>query len=160
MKPMNRLAGAMVLALVAALAAGCDSTPTATKDEPMAAAISCTVSTAGAYTLTFTGAGYSAAHPQQTLRAALINNSSGGRVAVCSGVLSGDPLTINFGGVLAASTSYNLNYYVDVNGTGTCNAPPTDHAWQDVIAAGIVNVTINRPHDLIFTDVCATNFAP
>jgi hypothetical protein len=126
----------------------------------MAAAISCTVATAGAYTLTFTGAGYSAAHPQQTLRAALTNNSTGGRVALCSGVLSGDPLTINVGAVLDTGITYNLDYYADVNGSGTCNAPATDHAWQNVIATGGAPVTINRPHDTNFVNVCATNFTP
>lgn len=46
-----------------------------------------------------------------------------------------------------------LDFYADLNKNGKYDAPPADHAWRLVIAAGTDAVTIDFSHNTSFTDI-------
>lgn len=60
-------------------------------------------------------------------------------------------------GVLTAGTSYNIDFYADMDGSGayTPPAPPMwpDHAWRISVGPVSDHVTITFPHDMNWTDV-------
>ncbi len=51
------------------------------------------------------------------------------------------------------STEYNIDFYVDVNGNKSYDAPPTDHAWRLTLNSNTGNYITNFTHNTIFTDI-------
>jgi hypothetical protein len=54
---------------------------------------------------------------------------------------------------LMNSADYNLDFYADMNGNGSYDAPPTDHAWRIVLNDIQGDTTINFVHNTDFTDI-------
>jgi len=57
---------------------------------------------------------------------------------------------------LEAAHSYYLDYYADMNGNGTCDAPPVDHVWRLKIDQVTAAVDISDKHRMGFNDSCAS----
>ena len=55
-------------------------------------------------------------------------------------VVTQGSFTIDFAAVLDPSTTYTLDYFADVNGSGACDAPPTDHVWRESFAGNTILV--------------------
>lgn len=49
--------------------------------------------------------------------------------------------------------SYNIDFYADLNGNGTYDTPPTDHAWRISFTASSGNQYKNFAHNTEFTDI-------
>lgn len=49
--------------------------------------------------------------------------------------------------------SYNIDFFADLNGNGTYDAPPTDHAWRISFTASSGNQYKNFAHNTEFTDI-------
>ncbi len=48
---------------------------------------------------------------------------------------------------------YNIDFYADLNGNGSYNAPPTDHAWRLTFNSSVGDVTSAFSHNASFTDI-------
>jgi hypothetical protein len=70
--------------------------------------------------------------------------------------LSNSAFSFKWNGALATGATYSFNYYADVDGSGTCDAPPTDHVWNEPIAAVSGPVTLTLVHTTNWTDVCSS----
>jgi len=55
--------------------------------------------------------------------------------------------------VLEQGASYRIDFYVDHNGNGRYDTPPTDHAWQLAIDEVSSNVTLDFSPNTDFTDI-------
>ena len=55
--------------------------------------------------------------------------------------------------VLEQGTSYRIDFYVDHNGNGRYDAPPTDHAWRLEVDTISDDVTLSFTHNTDFTDI-------
>ncbi|MGB3080871.1 MAG: SprB repeat-containing protein, partial [Saprospiraceae bacterium] len=62
--------------------------------------------------------------------------------------------------VLLAPHSYNIDFYVDVNGNGTYDAPLTDHAWRRVLITPDKDTIVNFHPGETFTDITFPNAFP
>ncbi|MEJ2677578.1 MAG: hypothetical protein P8174_00720 [Gemmatimonadota bacterium] len=62
--------------------------------------------------------------------------------------------------LLEAGTAYAVDYWIDSNGNGRCDAPPVDHQWSESLGriTGAINRTVSFDAGAM-TDVCAT-FVP
>jgi hypothetical protein len=58
---------------------------------------------------------------------------------------------------LLAGNPYNIDFFVDVNGNGTYEPPPTDHAWRLLIPPVLDSVTIDFAHNTDFADIAFPN---
>jgi len=57
---------------------------------------------------------------------------------------------------LRAGTDYNVHYFIDHNANGTCETPPDDHAWAQVVVNMNGDITVHVAHSSTYTDVCAS----
>jgi hypothetical protein len=48
---------------------------------------------------------------------------------------------------------YNIDFYADLNGNGSYNAPPTDHAWRQTFSSSSGDFTFAFSHNANFTDI-------
>lgn len=55
--------------------------------------------------------------------------------------------------VLLQSRSYNVDFYVDVNGNGHYDPPPADKAWRRVVNNATMNTAINFVPDITYTNI-------
>jgi hypothetical protein len=62
-------------------------------------------------------------------------------------------MTIAFGKILVDQRSYMLDFWADLNGNGTYDAPPVDHAWRIMLAGTAQDSTIAFTHNTNFTDI-------
>ncbi len=59
-------------------------------------------------------------------------------------------------GPLTDGASYDVYWYVDVNGNGACDPPADDHSWEMLgVMAGPMGVSADHTHDAMWVDVCA-----
>ena len=56
------------------------------------------------------------------------------------------------------SDESRLDFYADLNLSGSYDAPPADHAWRETISKGSDNVTIDFTHNTTFTDIGSPTF--
>jgi hypothetical protein len=75
--------------------------------------------------------------------------------------ISDDTLTFNWPAVIKDGGKYALDYYVDLKGDGTCDAPPPgnpegDHVWRKELPAALTGDTFTVAHDSMWTDQCPT----
>lgn len=56
-------------------------------------------------------------------------------------------------GILEEGVEYQVDYFADLSGNGSYDAPPTDHAWRDVVTADASGATVDFVHNTDFTDV-------
>lgn len=69
------------------------------------------------------------------------------------GKIAGATFSLKLPGIIQSGHSYNVDFFVDENGNGDYDAPPTDHAWrvtQDATASGL---TVAFAHSTTYTDV-------
>ncbi|MBE0539129.1 MAG: T9SS type A sorting domain-containing protein [Ignavibacterium sp.] len=48
---------------------------------------------------------------------------------------------------------YNIDFYADLNGNGSYNAPPADHAWRMMFNSSTGDVTSDFSHNANFVDI-------
>jgi hypothetical protein len=51
--------------------------------------------------------------------------------------------------------SYNIDFFADLSGNGSYNAPPVDHAWRILLTDVQGDTTIQFVHNTTFTDIFA-----
>lgn len=140
----SRILMIIALAGLLALATGCsdDDNPT----DPGAT---------GLYDLTFTGT--IAPHAGQTLMVAVVDEAGDVVVQTDTDVVAPDGVYgFTWTDILAAGHSYRIDFYADHNGSGACDAPPTDHAWRRTTGVVQGDVVVDFQHDTNFTDVCGS----
>ncbi|HFA49154.1 MAG TPA: T9SS type A sorting domain-containing protein, partial [Bacteroidetes bacterium] len=49
--------------------------------------------------------------------------------------------------------NYAVDFYADFNGNGVYDAPPTDHAWREIVADVAGDETLTFSHNTNFTDI-------
>ena len=49
--------------------------------------------------------------------------------------------------------NYNIDFYADLNGNGSYNAPPVDHAWRQTFNSSTGDFTSAFSHNASFTDI-------
>ena len=114
----------------------------------------------GPFALTFGGDGtFGVAHAGQNMHVAVVRVLDSMTVSTLSPIVL-PPFLFSFGAILQAGLDYNVDYYVDVNTSGTCDPPPTDHAWRYPISNVTTAVTQTETHTLNFVNVCGTTFPP
>lgn len=101
-------------------------------------------------TLNITGAG---PHVDQLVELRIVDADD---ALVARGVVAGLP-SGDYTFAFPSSTpsgAHRLDFFADLSGNGTYDAPPADHAWRrDVAASG--DVVIDFPHDTDFTDIAS-----
>lgn len=93
-------------------------------------------------------------HVGQVMEFRVIDSATGSAVGVYHvSSLSGAAATVRIEGIIKDGVTYQIDFFADLSGNGTYDAPPTDHAWRvfDVGTAG--GLTVTFPHDIVFTDV-------
>ena len=58
--------------------------------------------------------------------------------------------------VVEAGNSYMVDFFADHNGSGTYDAPPTDHAWRLETGVAMGDVDLDFVHNTNFTDIFST----
>ena len=58
--------------------------------------------------------------------------------------------------VVETGTSYMVDFYADLNGNGSYDTPPTDHAWRLESGAAMGDVELEFTHNTDFTDIFET----
>ena len=49
---------------------------------------------------------------------------------------------------------YNIDFYADLNGNGSYNAPPVDHAWRQTFNSSYMEILLSAfSHNANFTDI-------
>ena len=142
---MKRYAHIALVILTLVLVAACDddNSPTSTPTDN------------GPFDLTFTG--MIAPHAGQMLHVALVRDSDGTVIETETETVGSDgSFSFSWTDALAKGESYHIDFYADHNSSGSCDAPPADHAWREVITGAGANVTVDFQHNTNFTDVCGS----
>jgi hypothetical protein len=59
-------------------------------------------------------------------------------------------------GIIEDGVTYNVRWWVDLSGNGTCDAFPTDHMWEMTgLTADGTGLTVDHTHDDNWVDVCS-----
>ena len=107
------------------------------------------------FDLDFTG--NIAPHAGQMLHVAVIDEASSIAVQTADVTVAGNGVfAFSWPGILEDGRSYRVDFYADHNSSGTCDSPPTDHAWRRLTGVVRDHAAIDFPHDTNFTDVCAS----
>ena len=92
-------------------------------------------------------------HVGQLLEARLVEAQSGDEIArLRIDAVPGAVFDLEFDD-LEAGVAYLLDVYADLNGNGTYDAPPVDHAWRVEIPAFEASQQIAFVHNTAFTDI-------
>jgi hypothetical protein len=106
------------------------------------------------YDLDFSGTGYEP-HDGQLLSVSLRRDSDGAEVGGSSVTVAGGTFNLTIGQAMEPDEAYALYWYVDFNGNGSCDPPPTDHGWSTTIPPVTDHVVFEHAHDPNFdTSVC------
>jgi len=103
------------------------------------------------FDLSFSGSGF-APHNGQTLGVAIVSLADGSVIATDSVTVADGAFSFEWLGLLDEGASYFVDYYADFDGSGACDAPPTDHVWRESIDVVAADVDLAVTHN--------TNFAP
>jgi hypothetical protein len=93
------------------------------------------------YDLSVLGSGFGA-DDGRVLYFAVARTDTGTIVATDTTTVRAGAFELSFGSLLDRGLAYEADYYVDVNGNGRCDAPPTDHVWREAIAAVQANTSL------------------
>jgi hypothetical protein len=96
--------------------------------------------------LTFMGSGYSPLDGQ-TLHMAVLRADTGEVVARKDALVSDGSVQLSFPDLLEEDVAYRLDYYVDLNGNGQCDAPPTDAVWRTGLRPVAADMTVQDAYD-------------
>jgi hypothetical protein len=55
--------------------------------------------------------------------------------------------------IVQSGEEYNVDFYADLNGNGSYDAPPTDHAWRVTQTATVDGLEVSFAHNTNFTDI-------
>jgi len=85
-----------------------------------------------------------------------LRDGEGFEVSSGSEVVSGGTLTFTAAGAVASTESYDLYFFADFDMSGSCSAPPADHAWalNGLSTDGNGDLDVSYEHGVDFTDVC------
>ena len=61
--------------------------------------------------------------------------------------------TVSIPGVIVDGVDYTVDFYADLDGDGSYDAPPTDHAWRRTGTATASGLSIDFAHGTDFTDI-------
>ena len=61
--------------------------------------------------------------------------------------------TVTASDCLVVGETYYVDFYADLNGDGSYDAPPTDHAWRRWINPASGPMVVSFTHDIIWTDI-------
>jgi hypothetical protein len=107
----------------------------------------------GSFDLVFTG--LAVPHIGQRLSVVVVREADDSVVADGSQNIGDDgSFSFSWSGLLEGGRSYHLDFYADHNGNGTCDPPPSDHAWQVYLGTVSGPVTYDWQHTADFVDVC------
>lgn len=95
-------------------------------------------------------------HESHPLKVALIDRDLDARIFTEDVSISSGKFTLTKEKVLVDGHRYYLDYYADVNGNHSCDAPITDHVWRIPIDSVSSNVSITDTHKMNFHDSCAS----
>ena len=48
-----------------------------------------------------------------------------------------------------------MYWYMDLSGNNSCDAPATDHVWEESVTVTSADATVTRDHDTTWVDNCA-----
>ncbi len=102
------------------------------------------------YTLNFIGMN---PHVGQLLEMRIVrqdNNKEVGRAKVDA--IPAPEFSVSIPGI-EVGHDYNVDFYADLNGNGSYDAPPTDHAWRLTVNSSTGNFVDNFTHNTNFTDI-------
>jgi hypothetical protein len=96
-------------------------------------------------------------HDGMDVELAVVEAGTTNVVLTLGGTIAGMELVLSdMSGALTDGASYDIFWYVDVNESGGCDAPPDDHSWEMLAqAAGGTGLTTSHTHDGNWVDVCA-----
>jgi hypothetical protein len=94
-------------------------------------------------------------HDGQSVSLVIAEAGTMNQVGETGDTFAGGDLVLSIPGALQEGTSYDIYWYVDVNGNVACDAPPTDHSWELLgQAAGPTGLSLSHMHDGNWVDVC------
>ncbi len=82
-----------------------------------------------------------------------LRDADGAEVASGMDRVMGGNASFTAAGVTTAGATYSISFYADIDGSGSCDAPPTDHVWQltDQTADAMGDLTAVYEHGTDFT---------
>jgi len=93
-------------------------------------------------------------HVNQLLELRVIEMASGRTVGQYRlGSVPQADFSLTLLGIIENGKMYQIDFYADLNGNGSYDAPPVDHAWRVTQAATVSGITVNFPHNTNFTDI-------
>jgi hypothetical protein len=114
------------------------------------------------FPLTFAGtASFSVPHAGNAFKAALVRGSAATALDTQAGTVAAagtDPaFSVTFVPRLVIGEAYSVKLWIDFNGSGVCDAAPTDHQWSTPVLSDLSThqTTIRYVHNTTFTSVCA-----
>ena len=113
--------------------------------------------TGAGFDLMLSGVGFGI-HEGQSVEGALVDLADGSVAARSGATVAGGSFALLWPGVLRAGRDYRVDYYADLNGSGACNPPPTDHGWTVAVPAFTDDVTLNVSHSTTFHPAVCDSF--
>lgn len=105
------------------------------------------------FDLTFTGT--IAPHAGQKMEVIVTRTDDGSVAAYGETTVPGNGnFSFTWTDVLAKGATFDIDFYADHNGDGSCDNPPTDHSWRITVGPVTANVTQDFQHDTNFTNIC------
>jgi len=111
----------------------------------------------GPYDLTFSGSGFDL-HEGNSLHVAVVDALSGDVVDRTSAVISDGSFSFSWTAALQRSRPYRIDFFADLNGNGTCEAPPDDHVWRIGIPSVKDDRVITFTHSTDFDASACSSF--
>ncbi len=114
---------------------------------------SCSSFVTPAHNLTFSGTSFDL-NNNQKLSIAVTRISNSNVIVKTDTTITSGKVEFNWRGILLRGKAYRIQYFIDVNGNRTCDAPPEDNGWSVDIPAATSNVSLNEERTLKFANVC------
>lgn len=93
-------------------------------------------------------------HLTQLLELRVIEMASGRTVGQYRlGSVPAADFSLTILGIIEDGKMYQIDFYADLNGNGSYDAPSTDHAWRVTQVGTASGLTLNFPHNVTFTDI-------
>jgi hypothetical protein len=103
------------------------------------------------FTLNFTGM---TPHVGQLMELRVIKASNGQTVgAYRLGAVPDAAFSLAIPGIIQNGQGYRVDFFADLNGNGTYDAPPADHAWQLTGTGTASGLSLDFAHNANFTDI-------
>jgi hypothetical protein len=91
-------------------------------------------------------------HVGQHLYYRVVDKSDNKEIGRTSVLITSPDFMLGIGGIQPGS-SYNLDFYADLNGNGVYDVPPADHAWRILLTGITADTTIEFVHNTDFIDI-------